>query len=45
MSDEVTSDGLPPLREVIAKHGLAAQKSLITSSKSAPAPAASPAPC
>ena len=28
MSDEVTSDGLPPLREVIAKHGLAAQKSL-----------------
>lgn len=28
MSDEITSDGLPPLREVIAKHGLAAQKSL-----------------
>tara|TARA_R110000868_G_scaffold143290_1_gene361316 strand:+ start:12285 stop:13139 length:855 start_codon:yes stop_codon:yes gene_type:complete len=28
MSDEVTADGLPPLREVIAKHGLAAQKSL-----------------
>jgi len=28
MSDEIAPDGLPPLREVIAKHGLAAQKSL-----------------
>tara|TARA_R110000824_G_scaffold155226_7_gene327868 strand:+ start:29234 stop:30088 length:855 start_codon:yes stop_codon:yes gene_type:complete len=28
MSEETGPDGLPPLREVIAKHGLAAQKSL-----------------
>ncbi|MDO8289438.1 MAG: 16S rRNA (adenine(1518)-N(6)/adenine(1519)-N(6))-dimethyltransferase RsmA [Parvibaculum sp.] len=28
MSEDVSSDGLPPLRDVIAKHGLAAQKSL-----------------
>jgi 16S rRNA (adenine1518-N6/adenine1519-N6)-dimethyltransferase len=28
MSDDTTSDGLPPLREVIARHGLAAQKAL-----------------
>jgi 16S rRNA (adenine1518-N6/adenine1519-N6)-dimethyltransferase len=28
MSEEKTADGLPPLREVIAKHGLAAQKAL-----------------
>lgn len=28
MSDELSADGLPPLREVIAKHGLSAKKSL-----------------
>lgn len=28
MSDETGPDGLPPLRDVIARHGLAAQKSL-----------------